>query len=300
MPKTANQWEFGVPDGRHLKTIHGLITTPEFSLTRERLEQMEQVIVVSAYGTGYDYIDVDAASNFGILVTRTPDAVVSATAELGLTFIMALMRQIVPHDVAMRAHSGLIPVPLAHDAHHQVVGIIGYGRIGRELAKLLKPIGFDIMYTREHGPWHDHPGFVGISDLLVSADFVVVATPLTRRTRHLIGKDALQRMKPTAYLINIGRGACVDEEALVRVLQVDGIAGAALDVFEDEPRITEGLESLPNVILSPHVGTRTWETRARMTRDAFDNIEAGLKGFADDGKAVNMESWARRPVSGWV
>lgn len=288
------RWEFGIPDESRLAEIHGLITVPQFPLTRERLQRLSHLMVLSAYGTGYDYIDVAAASELGILVTHTPDAVVNATAELGLTLILALMRQIIPHDVATReSRVGLPEVPLAHDAHDRVVGLVGYGKVGRRLAELLRAIGFTVRYTRQHGPFDDHAGYSSLSDILMTSDFVVVLTPLTTLTRHLIGTTELRMMKSTAFLINIGRGPCVDEEAFIEALQSHEIAGAALDVFEHEPRVTEAILAIPTVILSPHVGTRTWETRAKMTAESVLNIEDGLRGIARN--ALNAQHWTRRP-----
>ncbi len=293
------QWSFGIPDSHLLPDIQGLITNPSFPLTRERLTSMPNLVVVSSYGVGYDYIDVEAASELGILVTHTPHAVTQATAELGLTLVLALMRHIVIHDRAVRQESNS-PHPmlshhaiLAHDASSQTVGLVGYGRIGQRLGQLLDAVGFQVLYTRAHGPLADHPGYRDLHSLLEEADIVVLALPLTPDTRHVLNSSTIKLMKPTAQIVNIGRGPCIDERALVGGLQTQQIAGAALDVFEFEPRVSKALLHMPQVILSPHVGTLTKETRIEMTRDAVSNILAALDGC--DQNAVNAQYWTRRP-----
>ncbi|MCY0909842.1 MAG: hypothetical protein OWR62_15805 [Sulfobacillus thermotolerans] len=293
-------WAFGEPAQKRLSEIQGFITAPNYPLTRDRLEAMTSLIVVSTYGTGYDYIDVASASDLGILVTHTPEAVVAATAELGLTLIMALMRHIVPHDQAMREvltdespNPGFLNQDLTHNANSQIVGLVGYGRVAQRLEEILRAVGFQVIYTRKHGSLEGHPGYHTLSELLSQADFVVVLTPLTHETYHLIGERELNCMKPTAYLVNISRGPCVDESALVRFLTDRRIQGAALDVFEHEPHVSSELRQLSSVILSPHTGTQTLEARFEMTRDAVANVEKGLLGIAQNG--VNTERWTRRP-----
>ncbi len=291
-------WEFGVPDDAALHRIEGLITHPGYPLPRERLRRMSQLKVVSTYGVGYDYIDVEAASELGILVTHTPNAVIAATAELGLSLVLASLRHLVAHDRLIRAgHSGHTPNPvfahplLAHDAAGQTIGIVGYGRIGQRLAHLLGLVGFPTLYTRAHGPIAGIDGYRTLDQLIAESDILVLTLPLTANTWHIMDAVRIAGMKAQAQLINIGRGACVDEEALVRALKERRIGGAALDVFEFEPRISDELTALDNVILSPHVGTTTWETRARMTREAVGNIVQALQGRPSN--AVNLPSWTR-------
>ena len=292
-------WQVGVPDPERLPVIVGMIASPVFPLTAERLRAMRALVVVSAYGVGYDYINVEAASELGILVTHTPAAVTAATAELGLTMVLALSRHLVLHDRAMRRHHEIDkPHPLfhralmAHDAQSQTVGIVGYGRIGQHLADLLKAVGFRVVYTRTRGPLAGHPGYRDLDPLLAESDLVVLAVPLTETTRHLIGPEALARMKTTAQIVNIGRGPVIDEAALTEAIASGQIAGAALDVFEFEPRIHARLVELDSVILSPHVGTLTEETRFRMTKDALNNVRQGLFGVAEN--ALNAATWSRR------
>ncbi|NMP21403.1 NAD(P)-dependent oxidoreductase [Sulfobacillus harzensis] len=291
-------WVVGPPKESELRRFHGMVASPNFPLSAERLRSMAELRVVSAYGVGYDYIDVAVASELGILVTNTPDAVTNATAELGLTLVLAVCRNVLGHDAQMRrTHRPGQPNPtfaqarMTHDFSSQTVGIIGYGRIGQRLGRLLEAIGFATLYTRKHGPLEGHRGYRDMDDLLAESDVVVVATPLTSDTFHLIDQIALRRMKPEAALVNIGRGACVDESALIEALDAGRLAGAALDVFEHEPRVSERLVALPQVILSPHVGTLTQETRMLMTRQAIDNVKAGLEGRAQN--AVNAAAWTR-------
>ena len=291
-------WVVGPPEESDLRQFHGMVASPHFPLSAERLRRMAELRVVSAYGVGYDYIDVAVASELGILVTNTPDAVTNATAELGLTLVLAVCRNIMGHDAQMRQshppgepHPAFAQARVTHDFSSQTVGIIGYGRIGQRLAKLLQAIGFATLYTRKHGQLQGHRGYRAMDDLLAESDVVVVATPLTPDTFHLIDQIALRRMKAEAALVNIGRGACVDEAALIEALDAGRLAGAALDVFEHEPRVSERLVTLQKVILSPHVGTLTKETRMLMTRQAVENVRMGLQGSAQN--AVNAATWTR-------
>ncbi len=291
-------WTNGpLPEYHH--DIHGLIVTPKLPVTKQLLNGMPNLMVISAYGAGYDYIDVEAASALGILVTHTPDAVVEATAELGLGLILASVRHIVTQDRAIRkatSKSKRVQFPrpiMSHDGSSRVIGLIGYGRIGQRLGQWLAELNIPYIYNRRRGPLDTHPGYRPLDTLLNEADVVVLLTPLTSHTYHLINARTLAQMKPTAILVNISRGACVDESALIAALEQGTIAGAALDVFEDEPWIPEALVNMDNVVLSPHAGTQTWETRLAMTRDAVGNVVATLAG--NPRNMVNPDRWSRRP-----
>ncbi|PSR34712.1 MAG: hypothetical protein C7B46_04560 [Sulfobacillus benefaciens] len=294
-------WAVGIPDQDTLPRINGLIVNPDYPLSRRRLLEMGSLIVVSAYGVGYDYIDVEAASELGVLVTHTPQAVVTATAELGLTLVVSLLRHVVAHDhdIRLRHRSGL-PNPLfgharmAHNASSQTVGLVGYGRIGQRLRQLLEAVGFHVAYTRAHGPLPQHTGFHTLDQLIQLSDIIVLVVPLTSATHHLVDSQFLSLCKPTASLVNISRGAVVDEQSLVEALKCGALAGAALDVYEFEPQVSDALITMPQVILSPHVGTLTEETRIQMTHDAVANILEGLAGRAQN--AINPDSWSRRPT----
>ncbi len=292
------QWTTGL-NLDYASEIHGLIATPELPVTAELLDRMHQLVVLSAYGVGYDYIDVKAASTLGILITHTPDAVVAATAELGIALILASIRGIVGQDRNIRKNftqfgAARFPVSrLSHDGSSQLVGLIGYGRIGQHLGQMLMALDIPFIYTRRRGPLDNHPGYRDLSVLLGEADVVVLTVPLTSGTYHLINCETLNHMKPTAILINIARGACVDEVALIQALQSGRIAGAALDVFEEEPWIPRALAEMDNVILSPHAGTSTRETRLAMTRDAVGNVLSALEGVPQN--AINSAQWTPSP-----
>ena len=296
VPKTSIHWTTGLNIGS-ASEIHGLITTPELPITAQLLERMHQLVVISAYGVGYDYIDVEAASTLGILVTHTPNAVIRATTELGVALILASIRDIVGQDRRIRRKltpSGKLEFPvsrLTHDASSQLVGLVGYGRIGQHLGQVLMALDIPFIYTRRRGPLTNHPGYRDLDVMLEEADVIVLTVPLTPGTYHLINRQTLSHMKPTAILINIARGACVDEVALIEALQSGTIAGAALDVFEDEPWVPKALGEMDNVILSPHAGTSTWETRLAMTRDAVGNVLSALAGVPQN--ALNSDQWTR-------
>ncbi|MCL4352412.1 MAG: hypothetical protein M1318_07195 [Firmicutes bacterium] len=215
-------------------------------------------------------------------------------------FVVLLLRHIVAHDHDIRlCHRPGLPNPvfgqarMAHNASSQTVGLVGYGRIGQRLRQLLETVGFRVAYTRAHGPLPKHPGFHTLDQLISLSDIIVLAVPLMPSTHHLVNRQLLSLGKPTAVLINVSRGAVVDEQSLVKALQCGTLAGAALDVFEFEPVISDALIAMPQVILSPHVGTFTEETRVQMTHDAVSNILEGLAGRAQNAR--NADSWSRKP-----
>ena len=231
-------------------------------------------------------MDVAAATSQGILVTNTPDVVTDATADLAWAILMGIARNVCVVDRFTRSGAWTEWRPeafIAADITGATLGIIGLGRIGQAMAK--RAAGFDmrILYTdvRRASPavelqWG--AAFVPLDVLLRESDFVTIHVPLFESTRHLIDARALALMKPTAYLVNAARGPIVDEQALVNALQKGTIAGAALDVYENEPRLAEGLAQLDNAILIPHLGANSRRTRDRMAAMTADNIAVALEG----------------------
>lgn len=234
---------------------------------------------------GYNNIDVPAATERGIYVSNTPGVLTDATADLAWTLILAVARRAVEGDRTMRA--GQFPgwsmnYMLGGDATGATLGLIGPGRIATAVAERAAGFRMPILVHGSSGPnarlVELGAEAVSFEELLERSDFVSVHVPLTESTHHLIDADALARMKRTAYLINTARGPVVDERALVAALTVGQIAGAGLDVYEDEPRMVEGLADCPNTVLLPHLGSATIQTRQAMSRLAAENAVAVLKG----------------------
>jgi glyoxylate reductase len=242
--------------------------------------------MVANCGVGYDNIDVAACSRRGILVSNTPGVLTEATAELTWALLLAISRNVVSGDAYTRAGKFRFWAPLhflGSEVSGKTLGIVGMGRIGRAVAR--RAAGFNMpvcYYNRSPLPADVAAPFKGeavaLEALLERSDYVSLHVPLSPETRHFIDGAALERMKPTAFLINTARGPVVDEDALVAALRSGRIAGAALDVYEAEPALAPGLAELDNVVLLPHMGSATWETRTRMTSLAAENLLAGLAG----------------------
>jgi glyoxylate reductase len=254
---------------------------------------------------GYNNIDVAEATKRGILVTNTPGILTECTADLTWTLILGVARRVAEGDPEMRA--GRFPgwgpqYMLGGDVTGATLGLIGPGRIAHAVAR--RAAGFDmrILYhgRREHREL-DALGAINVTlnQLLDESDFVSLHVPLSESTHHLIDSAALSRMKPSAYLINTSRGPVVDEKALVKALRERQIAGAGLDVYEDEPRMAEGLAECSNTLLLPHLGSATIATRAAMSRMAGENVAAYLQGRRPPN-LVNPEIWATANTGEWV
>lgn len=245
----------------------------------------ERCKIIAGHGVGYNHIDLAAATACGIPVTNTPGAVTDATADLAFTLLCATARRIVECDRFVRSGArGWGPTNmLGSQISGKTLGIIGAGRIGTAVARRSQGFDMKIIYVNpEPNPILDEMGAVRVekSELIQQADFISIHTPLLESTRHYIGADELSQMKSSAILINCSRGPVVDEQALVAALQAGQIAGAGLDVFEKEPSLTAGLEKLENVIMTPHIGTSTLDTRIEMGEMCAKAIFAVLDGKA--------------------
>ena len=239
--------------------------------------------VIANWGVGYNNIDADYAATKGIMVTNTPDVLTETTADLSWAILMAVARRVVEADKYVRAGDfvGFKPFSmLGADVWGKTIGIIGYGRIGQAVGRRAKGFGMRVLYHNRK-PVQDDPSgaeYTDIETLLKESDFVSLYVPLSDETRHLINAERLALMKPSAFLVNVSRGPVVDENALLAALKDKTIAGAALDVFEKEPELTQGLLSLSNVVLTPHIGSGSWETRTAMADVSVKNIIAALDG----------------------
>ncbi len=231
-------------------------------------------------------VDVPAATARGIPVTTIPPLVTETTADLHWALLLAVARRVVEADRALR--TGLFPGGQSHyfvggEVHGKTLGIVGLGRIGEAVARRAKGFGMQILYTKRRRLDAAQEAALGVTykeldDLLRESDFVSLHVALTPETVHLIGRRQLALMRPSAFLVNTSRGPVVDEKALVEALQQREIAGAALDVYEQEPFVAPGLIGLPNVVLTPHLGSASAETRARIANIVADNVIAVVQG----------------------
>jgi glyoxylate reductase len=248
--------------------VLALLTTPVDLAFLERAGP--QLKVVANYAVGVDNVDLAAARARGVVVANTPDVLTRATAELAVTLMLTVLRRVAEGDRLIRRRARwefALEFMLGEGLDGKLVGIVGPGRIGRETARLVEAFGARTAFAGRGDP---------LAELLAEADVVSLHVPLTPATRHLVDADALARMKPTAVLVNTARGPVVDEAALVAALREGRIAGAALDVYEDEPRVSEGLLELENVVLTPHLGSATRSTREAMGMLAVAALRAVL------------------------
>ena len=280
-------------------------------IDREILTLNPQLAGVANYAVGYNNIDLHAATELGIPVANTPDVLTETTADLTWALLLAAARSIPAGHQFVREGRFKIWNPvllLGHDVgpggsgRRKVLGILGYGRIGQAVAR--RAAGFDMVVLahdpRQRARIDDGLGvtWAEFDTLIAESDFLSLHSPLTPETHHLIGEAELRAMKPNAYLINAARGPIIDEDNLVRALREQWIAGAALDVYEHEPTLAEGLADLPNVTLAPHIGSATHETRTEMARIAARNALAHLRGErAPQGvnpEVYDTEEWKAR------
>jgi glyoxylate reductase len=253
----------------------GLISLITDSVDAATLAAGTNLRVVANVGVGYNNIDVAAARQRGIVVTNTPDILTDATADFTMALILAVTRRLGEGErlIRRREWSGwALDQLLGMQLGGKQLGIIGFGRIGRAVAARAAAFGMTIAHTSRTGDG------MPLDRLLATSDVVSLHVPLTADTRHLIGQPELARMKRTAYLVNTTRGPVVDETALVWALKNRLIAGAALDVYEREPEVHSELPTLENVVLAPHLGSATTETRTAMADLAARNVIAVLSG----------------------
>jgi len=259
----------------------GLLSVVTDTIDRAVFEAGRNLKVLSTIAVGYNNIDVAAAREHNVVVTNTPDVLTEAAADLTWSLILSMTRRIVEGDRLTRrgAWKGFaLDFMLGTDLRDKQLGIVGFGRIGKSVAARASVFGMRVAYTSRTASTSHLGEAMPLDRLLSTSDVVTLHCPLTAETRHLINQTTLARMKRSAYLVNASRGPVVDEAALVWALENHLISGAALDVYEREPELHRGLLSLENVVLSPHLGSSTIETRTTMIQLAVDNIIAVLSG----------------------
>ena len=269
-----------------IKGVDGIITLLSDNIDAELIDMNPDLEVIANYAVGYDNIDVEACSDRDIAVSNTPGVLTETTADLAWALILAAARRIPEADRYTREgrYEGWGPMlMLGSDVHSKTLGVMGLGRIGKAVARR-GSAGFDmdvIYYNRSRDEEFEQEYGVEyrpLDELLEQSDFVSLHLPLTPATEKLIGEKELDKMKDEAYLINTARGAVVDENALLHALREGKIAGAGIDVYEDEPKLTPGLAGLDNLVMLPHIGSASVETRAEMAVMAAENMLAGLRG----------------------
>lgn len=259
----------------------GLVSIVTDAIDREVLEAGTDLKVVATVAVGHNNIDLTAARALGITVTNTPDVLTDATADLTWALILGAMRRIVEGDRLVRRggwKGSPLDFMLGSEVRGKQLGVVGFGRIGRAVAARAPAFGMTVAYMSRSSQSVDGAEPMPLDRLLATSDVVSLHVPLTADTRHLINQAALARMKRTAFLVNAARGPVVDEAALAWALENRLLAGAALDVYEDEPAVHPGLLGLENVVLSPHLGSATAETRLAMADLAARNVVAVLAG----------------------
>lgn len=264
-----------------------LVTLLTETIDREVLEANPKLLGVANVAVGFNNIDVSLATELGIPVTNTPGVLTETTADCTWAMILAVARSI-PQAHNYVSSGGFqmwrpslflgADVSPGGSGRKKTLGIVGYGRIGRAVAR--RSLGFDMeVLASDPGESSDEIAtMVDLPELLQRSDFVTLHPPLKPETHHLIGHEELRAMKSTAYLINASRGPVVDEKALVQALREGWIAGAALDVYENEPSLSPGLAELPNVVLLPHIGSASYDTRSSMAVMAASNAAALAQG----------------------
>jgi glyoxylate reductase len=256
------------------------------AIDAEVLDACGDLRVVANVAVGFNNIDVATATRRGIVVTNTPDVLTETTADFTWTLLMATVRRVVEADRYVRDGKFTqweLMLFLGGDVHGKTLGVIGFGRIGRAVARRALGFNMRVLYADAvpAGPTVEQElraTRTDIPSLLRESDFVTLHTPLLPETRHLINAQSLRTMKKTAYLVNASRGPVVDEAALVQALMEGWIAGAGLDVFEEEPKVHAGLMPLPNVVLAPHIASASSDTRTQMATLAVENCLAVLEG----------------------
>jgi glyoxylate reductase len=264
-----------------LRGKSAVVTMLNDQMDRAALDAGDSLKIVANVAVGYNNIDVAYARSRGIIVTNTPDVLTDSVADFTWALILAITRRLSEGERLVRRggwKGWAFDFMLGTELKGKQLGLIGLGRIGRAVAAKAPAFGMRVVYAARRDAGISGAELVTLDRLLNTSDVISLHVPLTSETRHLIDKRALARMKRSAYLVNTSRGPVVDEEALAWALQQHLLAGAALDVYENEPQIHPGLLSLENVLLVPHLGSGTRETRTAMANLAVDNVVAVLQG----------------------
>lgn len=262
------------------EAITHILTDGHLGVTPEVMDACPNLLAVSSYGVGYDAIDANAARARGVVVTHTPDVLNSEVATTAIMLMLACYRELLRDEAHVRsgdwAEKG--SAPLTRSPDNQVVGILGLGRIGQAIAEKLAPWAPTILYHSRSAKDVSYEYVSDLTEMARRSDVLICITPGGPETEKLVNAEVIQALGPEGTLINVSRGSVVDEAALIAALQSGKLGWAGLDVFEHEPHVPKALREMPNVVLLPHVGSATVQTRAAMGKLAVDNL---LQHLAD-------------------
>lgn len=265
---------------------HAIITLLSDKIDASVLDAARNLRIVANYAVGVDNIDLDGCEARNIVVTNTPGVLTDATADLAMGLLLATARRIVESDKLARTGTwrGWAPSEFVGPrVSSATIGVVGFGRIGRAMARRARGFGMRVLYTQRNRASLEHERevdarYVSLDEIIAESDFVSLHCPLTDETRNLLSRERLFSMKKGAVLVNTARGACVDEEALAEAVSSGHLAGAGLDVFQHEPTISSALFPLDRVVLATHIGSADEPTRAKMADYCVDAVLAVLEG----------------------
>lgn len=285
-PDDDRQWVLD-----HIAEYDGVIVA-KMIFDKQMIDTAKNLKIISTYGVGFDHVDTEYAKENEIVVSNCPESVLRPTAELALTMILASARRIRYYDHTLREGVFLNADEYDNQGYSiegKTLGILGMGRIGQQVVRFAKALGMKVIYHNRHQLDEKIEAeldakYVDFDELIKNADFLSLHAPATDKTYHIINADVFKQMKDTAFLINVARGSLVDSDALISALKNDEIAGAALDVFENEPHPRQELVEMDNVIMTPHVGSATHVARFNLSKEAANNVLS----FFKDGKAINQ------------
>ena len=261
--------------------VTGIVTKGEVGAKAKLMDALPKAKIISCFAVGVDAVDLQAAKERGIAVTNTPDVLTDCVADLGIALVLASARQVAKADRFVRAGRWAKgeEFPYGQKIGGRTLGILGLGRIGKAIARRAEAFNLHIVYHGPRGkPEVPYRHFTDLAEMARICDFLVVSSPGGAATRHLVDARVLEALGRKGTLVNVARGSVVDEKALVEALQKGTLGAAALDVFADEPRVPEALFGMENVILQPHQGSLTHETRAAMGQLVVDNLKAHFAG----------------------
>ncbi|WP_397448749.1 2-hydroxyacid dehydrogenase [Pseudomonas sp. NA-150] len=282
------RWEIADLDAwanEHGASIKAVVTSGVYGAQTALLERLPNLEVISSFGVGYDGVDTAYLASRGIKLSNTPDVLNNSVAETAMALMLGLTRRISEAERFVRAGKWLTAkFPLGNDLTGKTCGIVGLGKIGKTIAKRAAAFEMNIAYYRRNAAYPDvaYTHYGDLLELAKASDYLIVIVPGGAETKQLINQQVLDALGPKSFLINVARGSVVDEKALVATLQASGIAGAALDVFEDEPNVPAALLEMDNVVLTPHIGSGTHETRQAMA----DLVFANLSSYMSEGTLV--------------
>ncbi len=267
------------------KEADALLTLLSDKVDKEVMSELKNLKVIANYAVGYNNIDLEEATKRGIIVTNTPDVLTETTADLTFALVLASARRIVETDKLLRNgdFDGWAPkLFLGKEVNHKTLGIIGLGRIGQAVAKRAKAFNMEVIYNKRNRLKKSKESELGIKykkfeDLLKISDYITINAPLNESTYHMFGKKEFKLMKEDSFIINTGRGPIINEKELVEALKNEEIAGCGLDVYENEPEVEKDLINFDNVVLTPHIGSATYEARDEMAELAAKGAISGYK-----------------------